>query len=410
MKPITKYLLFLVLFSASQSSDAEAVKVETTIKSVKPEAKEITVTYKAGTTEKAITLDVSRKAAITLNGEKTDLESLGAGMAATVEYEKELAVVTKIEATGKKTVATAARPVLRLTLQLSEFGDGTIRLEKTSELPPDDFAGQSFAFSGLPHTKATKGEDGLFRLIHDFSDPDDLSAMTSFTRNAEIDKERGVLEFTPPVGNSQQQSVSTFGHIKALRTPITATCDILHSDGGLFLLSLGNELGMLQYRVTSKGARLDAPCDVQVAWLKRGSRALETLIEAKGVTPSQRNEQRFRLPLPNAGIPDPFIIYMNGTDQVKAVSRLEVRGHLVFSLGIEMDELQGMVFAKKILPNQVAERLGMLQGDVIAAINGNRPKSIAKAKDILNGLPIGEEAVITIQRGGKSLEFRVQAE
>lgn len=398
---------------------AESVSVQCTIKAVAPPTRSITVGYKVGATDKSITLDVSRKAEITLNGQPSDLESLGAGMTATVEYQKELAVVTKITATGKKAVANSTRPVLRLTLQLSEFGDGVIRLEKTSEIPADDFVGQPFTFSRLPRTKATKGEDGMFRLIHDFSDPDELDAIASVKAKVAIDKDKGLLVLgAPPPQNSSAQGMATlqYGNGMGFRTPTTLTCDLLQYGGGLFVMALGNnQVGMLQCRMTSKGRGVESPFDVQIAWLRFSERqgqnpVLETLTEAKNVTPIQPYEQRFRCPLPNARIDEPFWVSLNGDNLPKTVTRLEFRGRLTSSLGIDLDETQGMIFAKRVVPNRLAEKAGIQQGDVISAINADRPKSKTDAAALLNRLPIGQEAVITVQRGGKNLEFRVQAE
>jgi len=92
-------ITILVVLSAAKIVMAQTTTVEVTIQSVKP--KEITVAYKTNLGEKTITLDVSRKATITLNGEEATLESLGQGQKATVEYNKELEIVTKIVATGK---------------------------------------------------------------------------------------------------------------------------------------------------------------------------------------------------------------------------------------------------------------------------------------------------------------------
>jgi hypothetical protein len=86
-------------------------------------------------------------------------------------------VVTKIDATGEGTAP--GKEVYRLTLQLSEYGDGKFRIEKTSNPPPDNFEGTPFALSRWPHTKAKKGKDGVIQLIHDFSDADDLQALLS---------------------------------------------------------------------------------------------------------------------------------------------------------------------------------------------------------------------------------------
>jgi hypothetical protein len=85
----------------SSSAQAAAVTVDVTIKSVNPQSRGITVVYKTELGEKTIELDVSRKAEITVNGEDGTLDSLGPGLKGKVTFDRDLAVVTKIEAKGK---------------------------------------------------------------------------------------------------------------------------------------------------------------------------------------------------------------------------------------------------------------------------------------------------------------------
>jgi WD40 repeat protein len=96
MKPLCSVPILLLL--VTQTALAQTTTVEVTIQAIKPEAKEITVEYGDG---KSITLDVSRKAEIMLNGKEAALDSLGPGLTATIEYHKDLEVVTRIVATGK---------------------------------------------------------------------------------------------------------------------------------------------------------------------------------------------------------------------------------------------------------------------------------------------------------------------
>ena len=91
--------LLLVLL-ASASTQAAVVTVDVTINAVNLQGRGITVTYKTELGEKSIELDVSRKAEITVNGKEGSLDSLGQGLQAKVTFDKDLAVVTKIEATG----------------------------------------------------------------------------------------------------------------------------------------------------------------------------------------------------------------------------------------------------------------------------------------------------------------------
>jgi hypothetical protein len=134
------------------------------------------------------------------------------------------------EAVPEKSASdTPSQEVYRLTLQLSDFGDGKFRIEKTSQPPADDFSGTPFKFSNWPHTKATKGKDGMFRLIHDFKDADDLTALALNQHNLTVDKDLGVAVFTPgplPEGYGVSRGATLVGYAKKCRLPITLSCDV----------------------------------------------------------------------------------------------------------------------------------------------------------------------------------------
>jgi hypothetical protein len=94
-------LVTLVALLTAHAFGADVASVQCTIKSVDPTTRSVTVAYTVGTAEKSITLDVSRNANITIKGQEATLDALTAGDKATVEYNKELAIVTKIEAAGE---------------------------------------------------------------------------------------------------------------------------------------------------------------------------------------------------------------------------------------------------------------------------------------------------------------------
>ena len=97
---------------------AAVVEVDVTIKSVDVKARGISVVYETNLGQKTIELDASRKAEITVNGKEGTLDSLGPGLKAKVSYDKDLVVVTKLEATG--VVAKHKAPEL---VELSELND-----------------------------------------------------------------------------------------------------------------------------------------------------------------------------------------------------------------------------------------------------------------------------------------------
>ena len=384
---------------------AAVVEVDVTIKSVDATAREITVTYETRAWQKTIQLVAGPKAEITVNGKPETLNSLKPGQKATVSFEKDLLIANRIDATGSGT--TPGREVYRITLQLSEFGDGKFRIEKTSHPPADDFQGTPFKLSRWPHTKATKGQDGMFRLVHDFSDPDDLDVLNG------NGKDSGLVLLSE---GFQMRNGACFRYGKTLRLPITVMCDIVRHGGeqGVFHLYC-QKLGELDCRFWTREPQLDSPFDVSGTWIEtrdNGKRDTTTLCETKDIELDHSFEKAFRLPLPNAKFTKPLtLVLSNGMrDRPTTISRLEVRGRLAPMFGLVMQEKQGVLFAGKIIANSLAEKAGFQIGDVISAINGKKPQTRTEAVDMLGHLPIGEEAVFTIQRADKTQELRVIAE
>lgn len=100
MKLLRKLLALSLIISVhaimALPAQAQVKKIEVEITSVDPEARTITVTQSG----KALQLDISRKAMISVAGKEADVSAVLPGDKATVEYHDDLGVVTKIEATG----------------------------------------------------------------------------------------------------------------------------------------------------------------------------------------------------------------------------------------------------------------------------------------------------------------------
>jgi len=92
-------LPLLILISGSVVS-AQSETVEGEIVSVNVAAGSVELAYQAALGKTQSTLDVSKKARITINGDPGTLEGLQKGQTATVIYNTELAVVTSLQATG----------------------------------------------------------------------------------------------------------------------------------------------------------------------------------------------------------------------------------------------------------------------------------------------------------------------
>ena len=71
-----------------------------------------------------------------------------------------------------------------------------------------------------------------------------------------------------------------------------------------------------------------------------------------------------------------------------------------------LDSMEG-VYVAEVQPNSAAEKGGIRIGDVITEINLNRVRNGAAVQEQMNRLRPGEQAVISVQRGGKQIELIV---
>jgi hypothetical protein len=309
--------------------------------------------------------------------------------------------------------SAAAGEVLRLTLQLSDVGDGKFRIEKTAQPAADDLSGTPFNFSTWPHTKATKGKKGVFRLVHDFSDPDDLNVL-AFDKplNVTLDKQAGGMVFTP---GPDAKTGAVFYYGKKWKLPFKIQCDVADLGGG-FAIRLGDptrKLGILQCSLASTAS--DGPFEAATQWLEIGTGGkprTSTLHRKKDVTLNEPFEMPFQLPLPKTKINKAFQLELckeSGKSPTK-VARLEVQGQIALIFGLALTGKQGVIVAQSIAPNSLAEKAGFQTSDVLTAINGKRFQSAVEAVDTLSRLPVGEEAKFTILRAKQKQELRVVAE
>lgn len=402
-------LALLASLGAQVAVAQQTSTVEVMIQAVKPEAKEVTVAYKAGTVEKSITLDVSRKAEITLNGRKADLESLGGGMKARVDYHNELAVVTKIEAVGSS--HKLATPVVRVRLHITEFGDCTFSAQRTDQAAADDFEGNVVALPHLPGARAWKGLNGQARLALTFDDEAQLDAAW-LAANVSVDTHARELVFRPVGSKRGQQPVFSLSH--RVRPPATIIYDLAKHQGGSFSVRLHDyqgKWGPLHCTIASKE---NSTLAITASWVERDSQGKEVATELFSIASTPLDdlcERKFRLPIPSIKIENALMVEFlkAASDQPTTVARLEIRGQLVPMLGIQLAERGQVVYATKVFSGGLAERVGIKDGDVIEGINGASPQTKEDALKLLNLLNFGEEVRLLIQRAGTTEEIRFTA-
>jgi hypothetical protein len=255
----------------------------------------------------------------------------------------------------------------------------------------------------------------MFRLVHDFSDADDLDVLTYQKVNLTIDKDSGLAVLMPGPVPGENGRRASFAYAKKLRPPLTVTCDVATYGGRFGLHVSRNNLGTLNCLIRSEGHTFEKPFELQVDWREPsegGKVTATTLCHVNAVALEDPIEKPFRLPLPNVKATDAAFleVFQGDGDQATTLSRFEVRGRPAPIFGIAVDERSGTVFVRRVFPNGLCEKAGFQVGDVLLAINGKRLQTKVEATDMLGHLPVGEDAVFTIQRADKTQDLRIVAE
>ena len=166
-------LFFATFFLASlflgSSTLAAVVTVEVTIKAINPQTRGITVVYETDLGETTIELDVSRKAKMTVNAEEGTL----AGQKAKVSYDKYLAVVTKIEATGER---VAKRAETASAVSINELVNKPVVIENQET--------KRYLFSDGPPIKGERGDEGGWAASSGFESPKVVGADANYYNRA----------------------------------------------------------------------------------------------------------------------------------------------------------------------------------------------------------------------------------
>ncbi len=413
MKPTVILATFLaaslLLFSSVQ---AAVVEVDVTIKTVDAKGRGITVTYETTLGQKSIDLDVSRKAEITVNGKPGKLDAVKPGQKAKVSFEKELQVVTKIDATGNGT--EPGREVYRLLLSISEFGDCVLTVEQTTTPTSSaaKFDGESRKLKHLPNAELLKASDGRFSIIHSFDRSDELPSIFNSVHNAELDRSLGAVTFKPRKNDNSVVAYWSFVQLPAVicydRLPIEGNSGIvLHFNvGNPAVGSLGINFGREN----------DGKIFTGVYWddAKDGKATKHTqLLDRTPFDIEEGTKRKFRLPVPNVRIEENCLVWLEGWSDEGTKSdmvHLLVQSRLHPILGIGFAEGMGMVFAKSVNHGSFAEKAGLKAGDVVLSINGQQPKSMADAMSLCRKVSISDRVQIKIRRGDEEREVKMVVE
>ncbi len=103
-------------------------------------------------------------------------------------------------------------------------------------------------------------------------------------------------------------------------------------------------------------------------------------------------------------ITEDFIRYGEVRRALLGISMTDITDSMARQFNLE--SMDG-VYVAEVQPNSAAEKGGIKVGDIITEINLNRVRNGAAAQEQMNRLRPGEQAVITVKRGGKQIELLV---
>lgn len=124
-----------------------------------------------------------------------------------------------------------------------------------------------------------------------------------------------------------------------------------------------------------------------------------TIIIPKEISiPEDKKDKLMNVDLPDLNIPAADFFWMvNYTDLDNGKIRL----------GIITDDTQGKIIVKNIIPNSLAEKSGIMDGDIIQKFNGEILVEVSDLICLLDNEKPGNHAIIEILRDGKELKMDI---
>ena len=284
---------------------AEVITIDVTVKAVDAKERSITVTKTSKTKSKDLELEVGKKAKIVVAGKDATLDSLKPGQRASVSYESDLEVVTKIEATdgdtaiqdGDTSNSKAIKKVgCRVKWTISETGDSTLIINTPSE--PNVSADGSMI----------RHDDGSVEFQHDFETAEAVDrALLSGAENVEFQKSPNALVMASKSidGNGGQGRGATFFYSKAIRLPLTLEFDFertTQADGLTFALTISNSASNVGFAVLNLASneKRKGAVELSASWVAsrdpKGGPKFDPLIKAQSVELNELKEFNFKIP------------------------------------------------------------------------------------------------------------------
>lgn len=409
-----------ILVLAAGQAQAEIVTIDVTVKSIDAEERAITVTRSSRNKSKDIDLEISKKARILIDDEDASLDDVHPGQRATISYETELEIVTRIEIVdggGDGDLTPDEMPAESAELKetgclvvwsIDETGNSTVTIGR----PP--------VFSEPASDSLIRHDDNTIEFQHDLNTPGSvLQALMSRAENTRFDRELQALVLTPKAGRNRQAPLASFAYSKLAHLPLVLVYEFEGvGDGNASSLEV-------QLRAADADAEFPAlnlfsddgfaaSAVVRPTWNgernRRGEPQATSLMEEQLVKLGEPQEFSFNIPLQEDDQRYVLEFSVQGDDAPTALRRLSVRGRLTPTLGIALAQAGGMVVAERVMSKGLGESAGVRTGDIIVSINGIKPRSVREAMECMGGIRFGDESEIVVNRGGRNVRINFLAE
>ena len=385
-----------VLVVGLSPSYGEVLELEGVVKAVDADDRSITIERKTAKGTKTLELEVAKKAGTLASVKVGDTISFG--------YDPDLEIVTKIGSGNAEEEAASGKKRCLVTFSISETGDCVLRVQR--------------ATAAVVDSSRVKQKDGTWACRHVFEKPSDIDVFEGAygpILNVRVDKKQKCLLLKADTVPEADKKFSQVTYPQKFRVPFEVACD-LSVTGNKFLFQiqpLPTLLGHPQALVNIKSADAFAnKVTVDVASMSRDAQGKPTfeppLMKEETISLDEPWEKRFRLTVPNVRSRDAYVLRM-GTlgESAVEIGSLMVRGIPLPSVGINLGAKDGVVFAQSVFPGSLAEKTGVVSGDVISAIRGKVATTVNEAAEALGDLPFNEPSEITIQRGDSKKTIRV---
>jgi Cu/Ag efflux protein CusF len=391
---VLRIFFVCIVAVAASLAHAEVIDLEGIVKAVDASARTITIERKTPKGTKTLEFEVTRKAG--------DLHNVKNGDRIAFSYDPDLELVTKF---GDKAIGDPAirsgKKLARFTVSISETGEVSVGLSQ-----PMDTEGDDPTKSGVVRTKQ---DDGSWTQSFGFDTPQTMAAFP-FARNVSVND--GLLVMKPGKSDKGSYLSSGFSPKGRLRVPLRVDVDVesmqgnallrLELNGGSVAYS-GNHLFFLY---NNDGLSKEAVVEVSTG---QGDKA-EKRLQKETVQLGKEWEKSFRLPIPNAKNNDVYGLLIGAFNQCEVkIRRITITGQPVPLFGMGLDAHGPTVFVKTIVPNSIARKAGIKEGDGVVTINGIKPHSMADALERMASVGFEQPCEIVVVRGGEKRTLTLKA-